>query len=252
MKNIGDVFWKATYHLNMSESPQNLGEPQPPLELPLPPGAQLIPLPEPANLEIPAIDLRAAIEQRRSVRRYSAEPLSLQELSALLWLTQGVKTITDRPATLRTVPSAGARHAFETLLLVNNVGGLGRGLYRFAASQHSLLNLDAGETIHAEIAEACYNQKQVVNSAVLFLWLAVVERMAWRYVERSYRYMLLDAGHVCQNLYLAGEALQCGVCAIGGYNDPAINQALGLDEDNRFVIYIASVGKPDREANKPG
>ena len=227
----------------MSDSPQDLGVPQPPLELPIAPDAALIPLPAPDGLHIPAIDLRTAVEQRRTLRRYQEQALSLAELSYLLWLTQGIKEVTGRPVTLRTVPSAGARHAFETYLLINRVEGLEAGLYRFVAGQHALLCLDAPATICADVTEACYQQAQVAGSAVTFLWAAVSERMTWRYVERGFRYLLLDAGHVCQNLYLAAEAIGCGVCAIDAFNDDRLNQTLDLDGENQWVIYAASLGK---------
>jgi len=243
MNPIVQEFIKATYSDQLSQSPQDMGLPQPPLELPLPAGVPLISLPAPAELQIPPIDLRQAIERRRSVRRYSGQTLSQAELSYMLWLTQGVKEITNRPVTLRTVPSAGARHAFETILLVNQVAGLDAGLYRFAASQHALVKLTAPDDIRKRVTRACYNQVQVLHSAVTFIWAAVMERMAWRYVERGYRYLLLDAGHVCQNLYLAAEALGCGVCAIAAYDDAKINGELGLDGENLFVVYLASLGK---------
>jgi SagB-type dehydrogenase family enzyme len=243
MKPIVQELIKSTSPAELSQSPQDLGLPQPPLELPLPDACTLIYLPSPGKIPFPAIDLRQAVEQRVSVRRYSEAPVTLDELSALLWLTQGVKSITRRPSTLRTVPSAGARHAFETILLVNRVTGLEPGLYRFSASQHALLQLPAPEDIRERITQACYNQSQVLNSAVTFIWVAVAERMTWRYVERSARYLFLDAGHVCQNLYLAAEAVDCGVCAIAAYNDPELNNELDLDGENQFVIYLASVGK---------
>jgi len=243
MKPTGHNFMIATYGRNMSERPQNLDVKQPPLELPLPPGASLIPLPDPRSLEMPGMDLRDAIERRHSVRRYSDQSLSQAELSLLLWLSQGVKEITDRPTTLRPVPSAGARHAFETMLAIDKVDGIEPGLYRFFASQHSLVRLEAPEDIHQRVGQACYDQKQILNSAVTFIWVAVAERMTWRYVERGYRYMHLDAGHVCQNLYLAAEPLNCGVCAIGAFNDEVINQELRLDGEELFVIYVASLGK---------
>lgn len=226
-----------------SQPPQDQGLPQPPLELPLDPDAPLFALPAPASLDIAPVDLRAAVEGRRTVRRYTGQPLSLAELSYLLWLTQGVKEVTRRPATLRNVPSAGARHAFETYLLVNRVDGLEAGLYRFAASQHALLRLEAPPAIREQVTEACFQQGQVANSAVTFLWAAVSERMTWRYVERGFRYLLLDAGHVCQNLYLAAEAVGCGVCAIAAYDDDRLNQALGLDGEDQWVVYVASLGK---------
>jgi SagB-type dehydrogenase family enzyme len=243
VKPIVKEFITGTYPENLSDSPQDLGKPQPPLELPLPDGSSIIPLPPPAGLKIPPIDLRQAIERRRSIRRYSQEPLTLEELSGLLWLTQGVKKISRRPATLRTVPSAGARHAFETFLLINNVIALEPGLYRFAASQHALLKLDSPADIRDRITHACYDQEQVRDSAVTFIWAAVLERMAWRYVERGLRYLLLDAGHVCQNLYLAAEPFDCGVCAIAAYNDEMLNQELGLNGYDQLVVYLASLGK---------
>ena len=243
VKPIVSTFMKDTYEAHLSDSPQDLGEPQPPLELPLPPGAALIPLPAPGDLQIPPADLRQTIERRRSLRKYAETPLKLAELSYLLWLTQGIKEVSKRPATLRTVPSAGARHAFETFLLVNNVEGLEPGLYRFAASQHALYKVDVPGDIREQITHATYDQSQVRNSAVTFIWVAVTERMTWRYVERSIRYLHLDAGHVCQNLYLAAESIGAGVCAIAAYNDEEINQVLALDGENMFVIYLGSVGK---------
>ena len=241
---IRDLIEK-TKSQHQSASPQEEGKvPQPALELPLPTDACLIPLPPTNEAGIPEISLNQAVNQRRSVRGYAQEePVSLSELSYLLWMTQGVKRVTSRPVTLRTVPSAGARHAFETFLLVNRVSGLESGLYRFAASQHALLQLDAPETICQDVTHACYDQNQVAKSAVTFIWAAVSERMTWRYVERGFRYLLLDAGHVCQNLYLAAEAVNCGVCAIAAYDDDEINQVLGLDGANQWVIYLASLGK---------
>jgi SagB-type dehydrogenase family enzyme len=228
----------------MSHSPQAQGMvEQPPLELPVAPDAALIPLPAPASLKIPDISMRDAVERRRSVRRYAEEKISIEELSYMLWMTQGIKEVTGRPATLRTVPSAGSRHAFETYLLVNRVEGLDIGLYRFVAGQHALCNLEASDTIRQDLTLACYNQGQITNCAVVFIWAAVSERMTWRYVERGFRYLLLDAGHVCQNLYLAGEACGCGVCAIAAYDDDQINKVLELDGEQQWVIYMGTVGK---------
>jgi SagB-type dehydrogenase family enzyme len=83
----------------------------------------------------------------------------------------------------------------------------------------------------------------VNTSGVTFFWVAVSERMEWRYPVRGYRYLHLDAGHVCQNLYLAAEAISCGVCAIAAFDDEKVNEALNLDGENLFVIYVATVGK---------
>ncbi len=228
----------------MSESPQAEKKiPQPPLEFPVPPGATILPLPAPGELAINEISLREAIEKRRSHRRYTVQALTLAELAYLLWLTQGVKEVAKRGVTLRNIPSAGARHAFETYLLINRVEGLAPGLYRYIALRHALYRIEAPGTICADVTHACYDQGQVSQSAVTFLWAAVTERMTWRYVERGFRYLLLDAGHVCQNLYLAAEAINAGVCAIAAYDDDALNPLLELDGAGAWVVYLASVGK---------
>ena len=86
-------------------------------------------------------------------------------------------------------------------------------------------------------------QRQVATSAVTFIWAAVPYRTVWRYSERSYRYLYLDAGHVCQNLHLAAESINCGICAIGAYDDDAADQLLGFDPPEMFVIYMASLGR---------
>jgi SagB-type dehydrogenase family enzyme len=141
------------------------------------------------------------------------------------------------------VPSAGARHAFETYLLVNNVEGLAPGLYRFLALSHQLAQVEVETGLADRITRACLDQSHVKRSAVTFFWSAVPYRMAWRYGERGYRYLHLDAGHVCQNLYLAAEVIGAGVCAIAAFDDEALNRLLGFDGEEQFVIYLATVGK---------
>lgn len=242
--NSGNEFMMKTRYANVSTSPQNGGGvSQPPLELPVPEGAELIELPKPGVIHIPEISLRTAIETRRTIRAYAKTPLSLEEMTYLLWVSQGVKHVSSRPSTARTVPSAGARHAFETLLLVNRVTGLEPGLYRYAAIEHKLLTITQDVEIAEKLANACLDQSQLTNCAAAFIWVAVVKRMFWRYAERGYRYLHLDAGHVCQNLALGAEQIGCGICPIAAFDDELLNQTLNLDGEEQFVIYLASVGK---------
>ena len=154
-----------------------------------------------------------------------------------------MKEATDRPATLRTVPSAGVRHCFETYLLVNRVEGLKQGLYRFLATEHSIQEVDTDPGIAERVTQACFNQRFVMQSAATFIWTAVAYRMMWRYGERGYRYMHLDAGHACQNLYLAAEAIGCGACAIAAFHDDALNEALQIDGVEQFAVYVGVLGK---------
>ncbi len=240
--DTGRTFMVRTRRPFLSESDQSTGLPPPPLELDIDPSAPLFELPAPDSLDVGAHDLTAVIEKRESRRRYHPQPLTLAELSYLLWCTQGVKTVLPH-ATLRTVPSAGARHAFETYLLVNRVEGLAAGLYRFLAIEHQLALLNGLPTLNERITAAAWDQDQVRRSAVTFIWVAVPYRMTWRYVERGYRYLHLDAGHVCQNLYLAAEAIGGGVCAIAAFDDEAMADLVGIDGETCFVIYMASVGK---------
>lgn len=243
-KNSGQEFMLRTRYSHISTSPQNEGViPQPPLELPLPEGKPLIELPGAADILVPSMDLRTAIEARLTVRKYAEGPLTLEELAYLLWVSQGVKRVSNRPSTARNVPSAGARHAFETYLLVNRVKDLLAGLYRYAAIENGLLPLNAPDDIADRIAHACLDQSQITGSAVTFIWVAVVERMFWRYVERGYRYLHLDAGHVCQNLALGAEQVGSAICPIAAFDDELLNDVLGLDGEDMFVVYLASLGK---------
>ena len=243
MTTIGREFMERTKYPLMEAPDHARGIPQPPLELPPDPEGKRIALPAPRDLRLPSLDLRDAIERRRSLRVYGQLPLSLEELSLLLWCTQGVKEVVPGLRTNRTVPGAGARHAFETTLLVNTVQGLRPGLYRFLAIEHGLLALPSPPDITPQFVAACRGQEHVRTCGVMFLWTAVTYRMTWRYGERGYRYLHLDAGHVCQNLYLTAEALGCGTCALAAFNDDDVNRLLGLDGVEQFAIYLATVGK---------
>ena len=244
MKSLsGKEFMRKTWYESIEQSDQQKGLPQPPLELPVETDIAAIELPDPHGFSPVNDSLTHAISQRTSVRSYTDDPLSLDELSFLLWMSQGVKKVMAGKATFRTVPSAGARHAFETYLLVNTVTTLNPGLYRYCASKHMLYQLAAPDSISADITAACWNQDFVAKSAVTFIWSAVPYRMTWRYSDRGYRYLHLDAGHVCQNLYLAAESINCGVCAIAAFHDQTMNALLHLDGDTQFVIYCAAAGR---------
>jgi SagB-type dehydrogenase family enzyme len=144
---------------------------------------------------------------------------------------------------VRNVPSAGGRHAFETYLLINRVKGVQPGPYRYLAFYHSLSPINTICGIVDRIMAACLGQAFVRSSAVTFIWSAVIYRMAWRYSERAYRLVHLDAGHVCQNLYLAGEQISCGTCAIGTFDDQQMAEVISIDGVEEFVVYCATVGK---------
>jgi SagB-type dehydrogenase family enzyme len=240
---IGREFMHKTQYKYLEESDQNKGLPQPPLELDYDKTRKVVYLTRPEDIEITQTDLRKAIESRRSIREYSEKPLTIDELSWLLWCTQGVKEVVSRPATLRPVPSAGSRHPFETYILINKVEGIRPGIYRFIATEHKLVEFIMDKDIADSVVESCWRQRFVKKAAATFIWVVVAYRMKWRYGERGYRYMHLDAGHVCQNLYLGAEAIGCGVCAIGAFYDEEFNRLLGLDGREQFVTYVGTAGK---------
>jgi len=243
---IGREFMEKTQFQYLDKTDQMRGLSPPPMEIPFNETDKIIDLPDPKTVNVKPVTLREAIENRESIRIYSGEHLTLEELSFTLWCTQGVKDIMPGTATFRTVPSAGARHAFETYLLINTVEGLQPGLYRFLALEHRLTVMNTAADIANKILAGCMDQSFVLTSAVTFIWTAVTDRMKWRYSERGYRYLHLDAGHVCQNLYLSAEAIDCGVCAIAAFFDTILNNALGIDGVKQFTIYVAALGKKKR------
>jgi SagB-type dehydrogenase family enzyme len=239
--SIGQAFLEGTkyQHLPPSDQQQGIVEPPPHHRFRF---GRTVSLPTP-NDTLGARFLRHVIQTRRSLRSYADTPLSIDELSFLLWSTQGVKPESTRAYTLRTVPSAGARHALETVLLANRVSGLDPGMYQYDAENHGLIGWATEEGTVERWMSSCLNQPMVRTSAVTFAWVADCTRMTWRYGERGLRYLFLDAGHVCQNLHLAAESISAGACAIGAFNDDEINCLLRLDGIDLFVVYAACVGK---------
>ncbi|MBN1297257.1 SagB/ThcOx family dehydrogenase [bacterium] len=232
-------------------SDQMQGVPCPPLEKPPVEGATIVVLPKPDPSILVSNDLFSAIRDRQSRRKFTDEPLSIDELAFLLWSTQGVKkTVADGRISMRTVPSAGARHPFETYIGIMRVTGIMPGMYRYLAVEHALELLFTDENMTRTLIDAGVGQRFVGECAACFIWSCVPYRGEWRYTIGSHKNMLLDAGHVCQNLYLACEAIRCGTCAIGAYNQEIVDQYVKLDGKDEFVIYLSPVGKLPVSSNK--
>lgn len=227
------------------DTPQSRGEAPPPVQKPVPEGAQVIPLPPREAWQIPPCDLAEAIARRQSRRRFSDAPLRLAELAFLLWATQGVREKVHDAAVLRTVPSAGCRHPFETYLAVLRVAGLAPGIYRYLPLDQALVLEAAPDQLPARLVAASRGQGFAGTAAVTFLWSALPARTEWRYAEASAKVIALDAGHLCQNLYLACEAIGAGTCAIAAYNQDLADRLIGADGDEELVVYLAPVGKLD-------
>lgn len=200
----------------------------------------IVPLPEPYKAE--NADLWQLLSDRRSRRSYDAgEALKGESLSALLWATQGI-TARYEEFLFRAAPSAGGLYPVETYLSVRAIEGFEPGIYHFRPHAFDLELIRRGD-YSKELAEAGLGQMIVRGAQVTFIWSAVVARSKWKYRQRAYRYIYLDAGHIAGNLYLAGEALGLGVCGIGALFDDMINDIIGLDGLEETVIYMATVGR---------
>ncbi len=239
---LKDTLRKQT---DFSRTDQNRGVPAPPVQKGYDADAPRVALASAQNWRDVIQDrgLDQLIRDRKSRRRFIDEPLSLEELSFLLWATQGVRKGPGAFPTFRTVPSAGARHSFETYVFVYNVQAVTPGLYRYLPLEHELLFLKRIPDMRRLVAEAAFGQGFVGNGAVTFAWACIPYRMEWRYGPTAYRVILMDAGHVCQNLYLGCEAVGAGTCAVGAYDQEAMDGLIGLDGHDEFVIYLAPVGK---------
>jgi len=229
---------------DFSQTPQQLGQTPPPIEKPCPAELPRQALPAPGQWRgIQPVSIEAAIAARESHRAYAPTALSLDELAFLLWSTQGVRSLMGRRAVLRTVPSAGARHAFECYVLALRVKGVAPGLHRYLSLSHELAFLRNLQDAAAAIADATLGQDFIGEAAAVLIWTALPERMEWRYGDAAYKVLALDAGHVCQNLYLACEAVGAGTCAVAAYHQPKMDELVGVDGSDEFVIYLAPVGK---------
>lgn len=230
-------------NLDRRKTDHGRGKAMPPMQTPC--TGTTIALPDPSSAATAEVSVSEAIRGRASRRKFADTPLALEELSFLLWATQGVRKHTEK-ASFRTVPSGGARHPFETYLFCSRVEGLEPGLYRYLPFDHALCSCGPVEQMDEILDEALL--KHHFGGAVDFVWAAVPYRCEWKYGSESLRLILLDAGHVCGQLYLACEEIGCGTCAVGAYDQDKLDGLLGVDGHEEFAVYVAPVGKrPARE-----
>lgn len=230
--------WKEEY-----KSDQDLKKPQPPLVKAAMSDAAPIRLPR--NFEALGLknDLVALLRDRKSSRVYTMEKMTLLQLSFLLWATQGVKSVRGKNyATLRTVPCGGARHEYETYLLVMNVEGLAPGAYHYLPMEHSIELLHGVEDFRGTVDKTLVGQVWAAKANVIFYWAMNAYRAEWRYTIQAHRPALIDVGHIGQNLYIGCTAMGLGVCGLAAFSHEACNELFGLDGQEEFVAYTAPVG----------
>lgn len=234
---------------------QQRGLPRPDIQKPMPPKAVLIDLMPPDQFTVgqtPTIDI---IRDRISHRNFTSEALTLEELSFLLWATQGVREkVTEGGITyvMRNVPSGGNRHPIETYLSIHRVEGIQPGLYRYLPIDHQLVQEKLDPDLPEQVKQGSLNQNSqseeepyyfIKEAAAVFIWTAIPYRSEWRYHKAAAKLIALDAGHICQNLYTAAGAIGAGTCSVGAYDQIKMNELLEVDGDDEFVIYMAPVGK---------
>jgi SagB-type dehydrogenase family enzyme len=228
--------------INFMKTDQSRGIPSFPIQKPIEEDTKIIELKKLHDWSIVyKISLASAIEKRVSRRAFRDIPLSLKELSFLLWATQGIKDA--RKPYFRTVPSAGARHSFETYLSIRNITGIEEGLYLYRPIEHAIAQLKVEKDHSKRAAAACFNQSFIGDSSVVFIWTSIPYRVEWRYDLAAHRVIAFDIGHVCQNLYLACEAIGAGTCGIGAYDQEQVDSLIEVDGENEFTVYLAPIGK---------
>ena len=203
------------------------------------PASTIISLPAP-SLEV-GPNFWKVLQKRRSIRDYTQALLTLTELSSLLWASQGITEKASSPW-YRTAPSAGALHPIDTYLVVNRVERLDPGIYFLNVAGFSLEKRKEGD-FSLSIGRAALEQEIARAAAVVFVWVAVIERSRQKYRQRAYRYIYLDFGHIAQNLYLAATAMNLGCCGIAAFFDDEVNDLVGVDGQEETSIYLATVGK---------
>ena len=131
----------------------------------------------------------------------------------------------------------------ETYLAVFNIDELEKGVYRYLPLSYQLILEFKVDELEQKLINATFGQQFAGLSAVTFIWTTIPNRMEWRYGPVSHKVIAIDAGHVAQNLYLACEAINLGTCAIVAYDQEYVDELLGLDGVDEFVIYLVPVGK---------
>jgi len=183
------------------------------------------------------VSVEEAILNRRSIRNYINQPLTLQEVSQLLWSAQGITNTYGN----RAAPSAGATYPLETYVLVGKVYGIGKGIYRYNPQQNELIKVLDGQH-GAALANAALNQWFIAEAPLDIVITAIYERSTARYGERGIRYVHMEAGHAAENVYLQAFALGLGTVVVGAFNDDGVSKIMAL-ADNEVPLYIMPVGR---------
>ena len=195
----------------------------------------------PAPHLVSDFSVEQAIHERRSVREFSNKPLSLAEVSQLLWSAQGT---TDNKGH-RAAPSAGALYPLVLYLVVGNVTGLEPGVYQYSSDGHKIHHVKEGDR-RAELAEAALQQDWMEESAALLVFSAIEKKTSWKYGQRGIRYIHIEVGHSAQNVFLQAQSLGLSAAVVGAFNDSQVKTVLNLPAAEQ-VLYVMPVGRSEME-----
>jgi SagB-type dehydrogenase family enzyme len=241
------AFIKGVEGIWHEDTAASRGEPAPPVYKPPPDGATLHALVPPERFATRTLSLADAIARRRSRREFLSTPLTIEELSFLLWHTQGVTGALTLPGgetiDLRAAPSGGARYPLETYVFVQRVASLDPGLYRYLPATHQLVVIRHDPQIAATLQRACFGGTLIGDAAAVFAFSAVPYRTEWKYGWISHRMIAMEAGHAVQNLLLSAEAIGAGACAVAAYHQSSLDALLEVDGDSEFTLYLTAVGR---------
>jgi len=239
-RNKGDEFQQETKYVPDKMSGGGLNWANQPEVYKQYAGKASIKLPSLTHMETLSLD--QALKRRRSVRSFSARPVSKEQLAYLLWASTGIQRV-EFGYEFRTAPSAGALYPIETYLAVRNAEEVTPGIYHYSIRSHALEQLQIGD-FSRNIAIAALGQRMFVEAAVTFIWTAIFQRSKWEYRERAYRYIYVDAGHIAQNLALAAVSIGLGSCQVGAIYDDEVNEVIGVDGIQESALYLSAVGWP--------
>ena len=229
------------------QSDQDLKKPQPPL-VKAPMTENIIELPMNFDDVEYNRDFLNVINSRSSHRVFTQEKMSVDQLSFILWCSQGIKDIRGRAyATLRTVPCGGARHQFEVYMTIQNVEGLEDGLYHYLPMGHKIEFLKKIDDIRGFINASLQGQAWAGKANVVFYFAMDFYRVEWRYGIYAHRVSLIDAGHITENIYLAVTALDLGGCAIGAVDGKLCDDTFGLNYIDESIFYAMPIGTVSAE-----
>ena len=233
---LTSLWFDASY----PDSDQTKGLPAPSVEKSIPSDAELIDLTPFRNLrKMGGLSTYEALTERKSIRKFDpGHSLSLRELSYLLFCTQGVRD-RNKP-NIRVAPTGGSKCSIETYVFIDKVREIESGLYLYFPVPHKLMRIHRRSL---DEFKKCLYRGNYFYSPITFIWTAIPYRLEWKYVERSYKILLLDAGHTCQNLYIACQSIGLGTCAVGAYRQKEMDHFLEIDGDREFTVYCAPVGK---------